>query len=165
MVIAQTPIGFNVSLDVAPSWKLHSGYGSPEVSSLQPGETARHSTLFPCTQNEKGETRGGLFLFKLQPQDKESFASPFRVTYVQLKGYSVWVPVATELCNRSKWDNLLGVEQTDEQQLQFQEGRVEDNGIRKAVLLVRRINPKRTKRCSSPLRAPGVLHGLHQTLP
>jgi len=112
-----TPTGFNVSLGVnSDVWQLHSGYGSPEVSNLQPGGQARHSTLFPSTQNEKGETRGGLFLFKVSQKEPAGLDSPFTLV--------------------SKWDNLLGIEQTDTKQLQFKEGHIDDVGIRKAVLLV-----------------------------
>jgi hypothetical protein len=83
-VSLQTPTGFNVSLSVdSDVWQLHSGYGSPEVSSLQPGGQAQHSTLFPSTQNDKGETRGGLFLFKLsQKQDQAGLDTPFTLMYV-----------------------------------------------------------------------------------
>lgn len=78
----QTPIGFNVSLSVESNvWQLHSGYGSPEVSSLQPGGVARQSTLFPSTQNEKGETRSGLFLFKLIQKEKGNIDAPFTILY------------------------------------------------------------------------------------
>jgi hypothetical protein len=38
--------------------------------------------------------------------------------------------------HRSKWDNLLGIEQTDAKQVQFKEAHVDDMGIRKAALLV-----------------------------
>ncbi len=37
---------------------------------------------------------------------------------------------------RSKWDDLLGIEQTDIQQKKFQENYIEDPSIRKAVALV-----------------------------
>lgn len=79
----QTPIGFNVSLSVdSEVWQLHSGYGSPEVSSLKIGGTARQSTLFPSTQDGKGETRGGIFLFKLDQKQLGSLEAPFTVVYV-----------------------------------------------------------------------------------
>ena len=78
----QTPTGFNVSLGInSDVWQLHSGYGSPEVSNLQPGGQARHSTLFPSTQNEKGETRGGLFLFKVNQKEPAGLDSPFTLVY------------------------------------------------------------------------------------
>lgn len=78
----KTPIGFNVSLDVdSPAWQLHSGYGSPEASAVQLGGTAKHSTLFPSTQNEKGESRSGLFIFKLEQKGQASLDTPFKVMY------------------------------------------------------------------------------------
>ena len=36
-------------------YKIVSGYGSPEVSDLKPGETITFSTEFPSLKNEKGK--------------------------------------------------------------------------------------------------------------
>jgi hypothetical protein len=51
-------------------FELEKGFGSPEVNKLLPGQPMTISTEFPSPQNEKGERRGGVLLFKLRKLKK-----------------------------------------------------------------------------------------------
>lgn len=39
----------------SPRYRIVSGYGSPEVSDVKPGETITFSTEFPSVKNNKGK--------------------------------------------------------------------------------------------------------------
>ena len=41
---------------------------SPELHAVKPGKPVVISSEFPCWQNEQGETKGGMMLFKMKPK-------------------------------------------------------------------------------------------------
>ena len=43
-------------------------YRSPELNTVKPGRPVKISSEFPCSQNEHGESKGGMMLFKIQPK-------------------------------------------------------------------------------------------------
>eukprot|EP01117_Protostelium_nocturnum_P009975 TRINITY_DN3553_c0_g3_i1.p1 TRINITY_DN3553_c0_g3~~TRINITY_DN3553_c0_g3_i1.p1 ORF type:complete len:603 (-),score=245.46 TRINITY_DN3553_c0_g3_i1:95-1903(-) len=62
-----TPIAFNIKISTTSTsdFEIEKGFGSPEVEVLKRGEAIAMSTEFPSLQNEKGERKGGILLFKL----------------------------------------------------------------------------------------------------
>lgn len=116
-----TPVAFNIGIVLESQvFQIEKGYGSPELYKLSASKDFKLSTEFPSAQNEMGERRGGLLLFKLSLKDSqsESVTTPFLV--------------------KVKHDDLQGIERVHQQTLQFQaSSHFQTFGIRKAILLVR----------------------------
>ncbi|XP_062501858.1 uncharacterized protein LOC134178963 [Corticium candelabrum] len=61
-----TVIGFNIQMKLnSKEYEFVKGFGSPEVNSLKRGQPIKISSEFPCIHDDKGEAKGGIFLFQL----------------------------------------------------------------------------------------------------
>lgn len=74
------PIAFNIDMNLeSETFRILSGFGTPEVNGLKPGETVHLSTEFPTLQNDKGETRPGPLLFCLEKIPNSTASSSFSI--------------------------------------------------------------------------------------
>jgi len=59
-----TPIAFNIEVALdAPGRLIVEGFGSPEITAVQPGQRLKLSTEFPSLLNARGEKKPGPYLF------------------------------------------------------------------------------------------------------
>jgi Mg-chelatase subunit ChlD len=119
-----TPVGFNIQFQLmGERYRIGQGYGSPEVYEFQDPITPRQSiklvSEFALPMNDQNEVRGGYLLFQMIDLKKDQNDQSFRIN--------------------TSWDNLEGITQTNEQDLQFSKelDSFTHSGIRKAILLVR----------------------------
>jgi hypothetical protein len=111
-----TPIAFNITISLkSPRYVLEKGYGSPEISNIQPGGLVKLSTEFPSSKNANGESRSGVFLFKIKDSSPAIAAEAFQLSIT--------------------WDDINGLKQGETKDIQLQDG-YQSLAIRKAILLV-----------------------------
>jgi Mg-chelatase subunit ChlD len=120
-----TPVAF--AIDVTMESATHviaEGFGTPEVRDLVKGSDRpiRFSTEFPSSQNDAGETRAGIVLFRL---DRKAAATGH--------GPSESKPPTATM--HISWENASGVKSTKQVVLEL-EGEASPV-MRKAILLVR----------------------------
>jgi len=112
-----TPIAYNIEIRITSSrYELVQGYGSPEVSRVDAGNLVRISTEFPSSKNATGETRSGVFLFRVKDKSPNTPHEPFQVSVL--------------------WYNMSGLKHSEETALVLPPKGYQNNSIRKAVLLV-----------------------------
>jgi uncharacterized protein YegL len=112
-----TILAFDIKVELqSQDYQLVKGYGSPELNAVKPGRPVKISSEFPCSQNELGESKGGMMLFKIQP--KKSRKKP---------GNEIKVCVSWREASGSTHEQVITLNLKD---------CFEDAGTRKAVLLV-----------------------------
>lgn len=112
-----TILAFNIRVQLlTPDYILAKGYGSPELHNLKPGKPVVISSEFPCWQDDKGQSKGGMMLFKLGT--KKGKKNPPK-----------------EIKIKVTWEDLTGVDHTETHTVKLG-NTFKDSGTRKAALLV-----------------------------
>uniref|UniRef100_A0A6A7FZT5 von Willebrand factor type A domain containing protein n=1 Tax=Hirondellea gigas TaxID=1518452 RepID=A0A6A7FZT5_9CRUS len=123
-----TPIAFSVSINItSKNHSFKSGFGTPELRHVKDGDkSCSLSTVFPSRQNENGETRSGILLFRANSKDGKPMK--FRVSWDDVNG------VVHEQTMETTFKEATKDEMKDEGE---DESVYSVSGIRKAILLVR----------------------------
>ncbi|XP_065174672.1 uncharacterized protein LOC135804677 [Sycon ciliatum] len=112
-----TVIAFNIKVSITSKdvvWVK--GYGSPEINDIKKNKPATLSSEFPCWQDEKDQSKGGIMAFKLEPS-KSSGKMPDTVNVT------------------IQWDDTNGITHTKDFKVTIGETKI-DNGLRKAVAII-----------------------------
>jgi Ca-activated chloride channel homolog len=114
-----TPLVFDLKLQLeADGWEIEKVYGSPEADEAT-GEIMKVNTLFP-SKTEGGETKGGIIILKLNKTGESG-----------------------KLTLKTSYEDRNGKKDSDEKNIIFRDKQpdyYDNNGIRKAILLVRYAN-------------------------
>jgi len=121
-----TPIGYNIELSLeSKDLQISSGFGTPEVNRMKPGDKAVFMTMFPTVMNSAGEFRGAVTLFKLGFTDSKQKSLSEKCVFLT-----------------TQHDDIKGIRQTNVQTITLADADAsteeyfQDTGIRKAILLV-----------------------------
>lgn len=114
------------------------GFGSPELNKIVNENSVVLSSEFPSMANEKQERRGGVMLFQLKPNKEGKKKKKEKEIIATTKINKKNILAENQLEVQVDHDNLNGIKEQSSTNLKYLDGfYFAENGIRKAILLVR----------------------------